>query len=94
EYTAAVCEVAKQYKVALIDLDKKSRELYQQMGEDNTKLLFMQLVPGENPSYPEGQKDNTHFNEYGARRIAELVLAGIKENMLALASQIVKPVVR
>ncbi|RYZ27388.1 MAG: rhamnogalacturonan acetylesterase [Chitinophagaceae bacterium] len=91
EYTAAMYEIAKQMKVLLIDLDKKSRELYQQLGEENTKLLFMQLAPGEHPAYPEGQKDNTHFNEYGARRIAELVLAGLKENKVELAERIVKP---
>jgi lysophospholipase L1-like esterase len=91
EYTAAVYEVAKQQHVHLIDLDKKSRELYQQLGEENTKLLFMQLAPGEHPAYPDGQKDNTHFNEYGARRIAELVLAGLKENKIELVQKLVKP---
>ncbi|GAA4746540.1 rhamnogalacturonan acetylesterase [Flavisolibacter ginsenosidimutans] len=90
DYTAAVYEVAKQHNVPLIDLDKMSRELYQQMGEENTKLLFMQLAPGEHPSYPDGQKDNTHFNEYGARRIAELVLAGLRESNVELINHLVK----
>jgi lysophospholipase L1-like esterase len=90
EYTAACYEVAKQYNVPLIDLDAKSRELYNQFGAQNAKLLFMQLEPGENPSYPDGQKDNTHFNEYGARRIAELVLQGVKELHLELADHIIK----
>ena len=88
EYTAACYEVAKQSNVLLIDLDKKSRELFQQLGPENAKLLFMQLEPGENPSYPDGQKDNTHFNEYGARRIAEIVLQQIKELHLDLANHI------
>jgi lysophospholipase L1-like esterase len=91
EYTAAMYEVAKQQNVPLIDLDKKSRELYQQLGEENAKLLFMQLAPGEHPAYPEGQKDNTHFNEYGARRIAQLVLAGLKEARIELLERVVKP---
>jgi lysophospholipase L1-like esterase len=94
EYTAAVYEVAKQQGVPLIDLDKKSRELYQQLGPENTPLLFMQLAPGEHPVYPDGQNDNTHFNEYGARRIAELVLAGLRENRLELTERLVKPVVK
>jgi lysophospholipase L1-like esterase len=92
EYTAAAYEVARQLHVPLIDLDKKSRELYQQLGEENTRLLFMQLAPGEHPAYPEGQKDHTHFNEYGARRIAQLVLAGLKESKIALTESVVKPV--
>ena len=89
EYTAAVFEVANQQSVPVIDLDKKSRELYQQLGEENAKLLFMQLAPGEHPAYPAGQKDNTHFSEYGARRIAQLVLVGLKEHKLALADKII-----
>lgn len=92
EYTAACYEIAKQFNVPLIDLDKKSRELLQQFGVENAKLLFMQLDPGEHPNYPGGLKDNTHFNEYGARRIAELVLQGVKELNLELADRIVKPV--
>ena len=91
EYTAAVMELARYEHVPMIDLDKKSRELYQQLGEENAKLLFMQLAPGEHPAYPEGQKDNTHFNEYGARRIAELVLSGLVEAKVGLADRIVKP---
>jgi lysophospholipase L1-like esterase len=90
EYTVACYEVAKQYNVPLIDLDKRSRELFQQLGPGNAKLLFMQLEPGENPSYPDGQKDNTHFNAYGARRIAELVLQQIQDLHLGLADHIVK----
>ena len=94
EYTAACYEISKQYNVPLIDLDKKSRELLQQFDATNAKLLFMQLDPGEHPDYPEGQKDNTHFNEFGARKIAELVLAGIKELNLELADRIVKPQIK
>lgn len=91
EYTSACYEVAKQYTVPLIDLDKKSRDLLQQFGLENAKLLFMQLAPGEHPHYPEGQKDNTHFNDFGARKIAQLVLSGIKELKLELADRIIKP---
>ena len=50
----------------------------------------MQLAPGEHPNYPAGQKDNTHFNEYGARRIAELVLKSIRELDLELKDRIIK----
>lgn len=89
EYSAAVWEVAKDYNTPLIDLDSKSRDLLNQFGPVNAKLLFMQLDSLEHPHYPEGQKDNTHFNEYGARRIAELVLEGIKELKLDLAQRII-----
>jgi lysophospholipase L1-like esterase len=64
--------------------------LLQQLGPQKAKLLFMQLEPGEHPSYPDGQKDNTHFNEYGARRIAQLVLQQIQELHLELEDHIIK----
>lgn len=89
-YAAMVREVAKKEKVPLIDLDRKSQELLQAFGPENSKHLFLQLAPGEHPNYPDGKDDNTHFNEYGARLMAQLVLAGIKENKLPLAERAVK----
>jgi lysophospholipase L1-like esterase len=94
EYTTAVWEVSKQMNTPVIDLDKKSRELLQQLGPVNAKLLYMQLDSLENPVYPNGQKDNTHFNEYGARRMAELVLAEIRNLEPELAERIVVPAVK
>ena len=94
EYSAAVWEIGKQYNTPVIDLDVKSRELLQQFGPVNSKILFMQLDSLEHPNYPNGQKDNTHFNEYGARRMAELVLAEIKTLKLELADRIVVPLIK
>jgi lysophospholipase L1-like esterase len=90
-YSALVKEVAKEQNVPLIDLDAKSLNLYQQFGVENSKLLFLQLKQGEHPNYPEGKNDNTHFNELGARLIAQLVLSGIKELKLELTDRIVIP---
>ncbi len=89
-YSALVRNIAKEQQVAFIDIDKKSQELYQQFGEENSKLLFLQVAPGEHPNYPKGKQDNTHFNELGARKIAEIVLAEIRTLKLGLADRIVK----
>ena len=89
EYTNAVFEVAKKLHTPVIDLDKMSRQLLQKMGPETATFLFMQYEPGQEPLFPEGQKDNTHFNEYGARRMAELVLAEIKNQKLELADRVV-----
>jgi len=91
EYSELVRQVAKETNVPFIDLDKKSQALYQKFGEDKSKLLFLQLAAGEHPNYPEGKIDNTHFNELGAREIAQLVLAEIKTLKIELANRIVKP---
>lgn len=92
EYSDAVLEIAKEYNTPVIDLDLKSRELLQKMGPVYSKYLFMQLDSLEHPNYPAGQKDNTHFNDYGARMIAQLVLTEIKKLNLELSERIVAPI--
>jgi lysophospholipase L1-like esterase len=88
EYSAAVWEVGKQYNVPVIDLDERSRAMVQTLGPVYSKMLYMQLDTLEHPHYPVGRKDNTHFNEYGARRMAQLVLAEIRKLKLELADRI------
>lgn len=92
QYSALVKEVAAEQKVIFFDLDEQSRALYQQFGAENSKLLFMQLKPGEHPNYPDGREDNTHFNELGARLIAQLVLKELRTLVPDLAERIVVPV--
>ena len=89
-YAALTREVAKETSVPLIDLDAESMAMYQQFGAEGSKLLFMQLEPAEHPNYPAGRTDNTHFNELGARKVAQLVLKDIRAMNLGLAAHIVK----
>lgn len=77
-YSDLVRKTASNLQVPLIDMDRISQSLYQEMGEENSKLLFLQLKPGEHPNYPMGKEDNTHFNELGARLLAQLVLKELK----------------
>jgi lysophospholipase L1-like esterase len=92
EYSAYVKEVAGSEQVFFIDLDTKSRALYQRLGAEHSKLLFLQLKPGEHPNYPEGKEDNTHFSELGARLVAQIVLQEIKQQIPELADRIYIPV--
>jgi lysophospholipase L1-like esterase len=94
EYSAAVISVGKELNVPVIDLDARSRELFQKLGPAQSALLFMQLDTMEHPNYPNGQKDNTHFNDYGARRIAELVLLEMRRLNSGLLDHITKPVIK
>ncbi|MNC95448.1 Rhamnogalacturonan acetylesterase RhgT [compost metagenome] len=50
-----------------------------ELGEENSKKLFLILEPGKYKNYPNGLDDNTHFSDYGAEIIAGLVAKGIKE---------------
>src|SRR5215204_6131591 len=89
-YSQIVRDVVKEEKVILFDMDKITQQLYQQFGVENSNLLFLQLKPGEHPNYPGGKVDNTHFNELGARLVAQLVLKEIKNQKLELADRIIK----
>ena len=91
QYAALVREVAKETGVLFIDLDEKSKALYQQFGPEHSKLLFLQLQPGEHPNYPEGKNDNTHFNELGARLIAQIVLKELKGLNIELTDRVFIP---
>jgi lysophospholipase L1-like esterase len=88
-YAEIVRKTAAEQHTPLIDLDKESQDLIQKFGPEDSKMLFNYLTPGENPNYPDGKQDDTHFSELGARKIAEIVLADIKSLNLELANRIV-----
>ncbi|MHA4842521.1 rhamnogalacturonan acetylesterase [Flavitalea antarctica] len=89
-YSDVVRKVAADRKVPLIDLDSLSMKLLQQWGPEQSKLLFLHLAAGEHPNYPEGKIDNTHFNELGARMMAQLVLAEVRKQHIGLAERIIR----
>ena len=94
EYSQLVREVASEQQVPFIDLDRLSRDLLQELGEEQSKLLFLHLDPGEHPNYPDGKADNTHFNELGARKMAQIVLQEVRNLDLELASRIATPTMK
>ena len=72
-YPAAVQKVARELGIPFLDLKMASRELYLSGTEEDTAKLFVHLQPGENPDFPDGHDDKTHFNAEGAKKIASLV---------------------
>ena len=85
DYPQAVLELGTELKVPVIDTTAQSKFLFEKLGVEKTKKLFLHLEPGESPNYPKGVQDNTHFCEHGATEIARLVIQGIKEAQLPLA---------
>ena len=88
-YAQLVRDLAKNLDVPLIDLSKTSMDMLQKLGPENSILLYNHLEIGENPNYPNGKKDDTHFNEFGARKMAQLVLVDIKALNLPLTQHII-----
>ena len=90
EYPEAIKIVAREKNVPLIDMHRKSEAVIKRYGVEGSRALFLQLKPGENPNYPNGVEDNTHFRPAGAEEMAKLVVEGIKEDKLRLRKLIKK----
>jgi lysophospholipase L1-like esterase len=84
EYPDLTRRVAAEQKVALIDMHRMSEQVLVKYGPEESRKLFLQLKAGENPNYPEGVEDNTHFSPLGADIMAALVADGIRERKLGL----------
>lgn len=84
EYPVVARTVAKDLKVALIDMHSGSETVIKRYGPEESKKLFLQLKPGENPNYPKGVEDNTHFSPLGAEEMAKLAAAGVREQKLKI----------
>ena len=89
EYPDIVRAVASQNKVALVDMHRASAKVLAEYGAEGSRKLFLQLKPEENPNYPKGIEDNTHFNPFGAEVMAELAASGIREQRLGIAKSMI-----
>ncbi|WP_299819698.1 rhamnogalacturonan acetylesterase [uncultured Pontibacter sp.] len=79
DYPKAMKEVAQELNVQLIDLTQLSINHFTAKGKDYvTDNYFMNLPAGKYKAYPEGLKDNTHFQPEGAKAVAQLVFNGMK----------------
>ena len=64
--------------------------MLESLGVKESKKLFMWIPKGMYSNFPDGKKDNTHFTEYGALKIAKLVTQGIYELDLKLCEHLKK----
>ncbi|RYD74250.1 MAG: rhamnogalacturonan acetylesterase [Sphingobacteriales bacterium] len=79
-YPQAVKDMAAELKVPMIDLTTLSADFFSKKGEAFVKnTYFMNLDSGKYQAYPNGQKDNTHFQPAGAMEVAKLVYNGLKK---------------
>ncbi|MEP7000932.1 MAG: rhamnogalacturonan acetylesterase [bacterium] len=88
EYPDLTRGVAANLDVPLIDMHRSSADVIASFGADSSTKLFLQLEKGENPNYPDGVHDNTHFRPLGAELMARLVVDGIRALKLGLATHL------
>ena len=93
-YPQTVRDVAAQEKVALIDLNRMSKTLYEAIGEEHSRSLFVYAPANTYPDQPEALHDDTHFNSYGAWELARCVVLGFQQDRLPLAKLLRNPKAR
>ncbi len=78
EYPEAMRWVAERERVALIDLQEMTGQLYEALGVEGSKAAFVHYPANTFPNQEKALADNTHFNPYGATQIAKCVVQGIR----------------
>lgn len=72
-YRVAPRDVAQRMNVHFVDANQITHDLEQGLGTEASKKLHMWFLPDEEPSVPGGRQDNTHYNVYGAHKVAGLL---------------------
>ncbi len=80
DYAQAVRDVAAEEGTLLIDMDKKSREFYATLTEEQLKDVFLFCEEGEyDTNFSAGIEDTENFQIYGAMHMARLIADGLYE---------------
>lgn len=66
--------MATEEKVPLLEMNLLTAELERAHGVEGSKRLHLHYAAGFQPRWPKGVKDDTHFSEYGAARVAALAV--------------------
>ncbi|HEX6766506.1 MAG TPA: rhamnogalacturonan acetylesterase, partial [Polyangiaceae bacterium] len=85
-YPAAMRELAQSLSVDLIDLTALAEAYFERIGQTETTKHFLIFPAGAFPNYPDGSDDNTHLQEYGARKIGQLAMADAYSRRLPLST--------
>ncbi|MCH7232995.1 rhamnogalacturonan acetylesterase [Glycomyces sp. L485] len=72
DYPEAMLALAEVVDVPVVDLHALSLAMWDELGEERTKEHFLWVEPGH-PNYPEGLRDDTHFQARGAVEVARIV---------------------
>lgn len=90
DYPEAARQVAKELKVPYIDLNAMTKTLYETLGPEKSKNLFVIYPANSFPWEPNALNDNTHFNSYGAYQLTKCIIEGIKDNNLGIKKFLIK----
>ncbi|WP_091493866.1 polysaccharide deacetylase family protein [Amphibacillus marinus] len=80
QYWLALCEIAKDEQVALIDLTTLSLSLYEQLSAEQVDSFYLSSL---------GTHDTTHFTRRGASMLAKLIARQLKQTLPEFKSEVI-----
>ena len=86
DFPEAVRRVAHEKDVPLVDLNVMSKRLYQALGAEGSKSVFLHVPAKSYPGQDEPIRDDTHFSNYGGYEIARCVVEAIRTGVPELAA--------
>jgi lysophospholipase L1-like esterase len=92
DYPEAMRQTATEEKVALIDLNKMSKILYEAWGPQASIKAFVHYPANTFPNQPTKLEDNTHFSPYGAYQLARCIVSDMQQQKLPLSKFIRKDI--
>ncbi|MEO6358996.1 MAG: rhamnogalacturonan acetylesterase [Sphingomicrobium sp.] len=87
-YSGAVREVATQTRTPLIDLEQLSGRWVERTGQERSKALFLHYPGGVLPGFQAPVADDTHFSEWGARGVANIIAGELARLRLPVSSHV------
>jgi len=79
EYPEAIRLLARSKNVPLLEIYRQGVEHLRQIGEEESRKMYMHVEPGVYPDYPNGHKDDVHTRRAGAEVYARLAAEGLRE---------------
>ena len=68
---------ARENNIVCIDLNTLTLDLYNKLGEEETKKFHMIFPAGMYENFPEGKEDTSHLRYDGAFMVASLFVKGL-----------------
>lgn len=78
DYPDVIRALAAQRNAPLIDLYEKSKALVKNMGDQESRKLYLYVEKGVYPAYPDGNQDDTHTQRAGAEAYARMTAEALK----------------
>lgn len=88
DYPSAMRKVANGEKVALIDINSMTKEMYKAWGIDKSIKAFVHFPAHTYPGQDSAWKDNTHFTSFGAYEVARCVVSSLGKMKIGIEKYI------